>query len=67
MSAVILDAKSLVSLTLAQSGLTIVNYMQVNYIEVSVLLTNMYMLSGCELNDTENIGLPSQNMEFAGE
>jgi hypothetical protein len=62
MSAVILDAKSLVSLTLAQSGLTIVNY-----IEVSVLLTNMYMLSGCEFNDTENIGLPSQNMEFAGE
>jgi hypothetical protein len=28
---------------------------------------NMYMLSGCELIDTENISLPSQNMKFVGE
>jgi hypothetical protein len=27
----------------------------------------MYMLSGCELIDTENISLPSQNMKFVGE
>jgi hypothetical protein len=27
----------------------------------------MYMLSGCELIDTENISLPSQNMKFGGE
>jgi hypothetical protein len=26
-----------------------------------------YMLSGCELIDTENISLPSQNMKFVGE
>jgi hypothetical protein len=26
-----------------------------------------YMLSGCELIDTENISLPSQNMKFGGE
>jgi hypothetical protein len=25
------------------------------------------MLSGCELIDTENISLPSQNMKFGGE
>jgi hypothetical protein len=25
-----------------------------------------YMLSGCELIDTENISLPSQNMKFVG-
>ena len=25
------------------------------------------MLSGCELIDTENISLPSQNMKFVGE
>jgi hypothetical protein len=25
------------------------------------------MLSGCELTDTENISLPSQNMKFGGE
>jgi hypothetical protein len=27
----------------------------------------MYMLSGCELIDIENISLPSQNMKFGGE
>jgi hypothetical protein len=27
----------------------------------------MYMLSGCELIDTENISLPNQNMKFGGE
>jgi hypothetical protein len=27
----------------------------------------MYMLSGCELIDTENISLPSQNMKLGGE
>jgi hypothetical protein len=27
----------------------------------------MYMLSGCELIDTENISLLSQNMKFGGE
>jgi hypothetical protein len=27
----------------------------------------MYMLSGCELIDTENISLQSQNMKFSGE
>jgi hypothetical protein len=27
----------------------------------------MYMLSGCELIDTEHISLPSQNMKFVGE
>jgi hypothetical protein len=27
----------------------------------------MYMLSGCELIDTENISLPTQNMKFGGE
>jgi hypothetical protein len=26
-----------------------------------------YMLSGCELIDTENISLPSQNMKLGGE
>ena len=31
------------------------------------LLNKMYMLSGCELIDTENISLPSQNMKFGGE
>ena len=28
---------------------------------------NMYMLSGCELIDTKNIRLLSQNMKFVGE
>ena len=28
---------------------------------------NKYMLSGCELIDTENISLPSQIMKFGGE
>jgi hypothetical protein len=28
---------------------------------------DMYMLSGCELIDTENISLPSQNMKLGGE
>ena len=27
---------------------------------------DMYKLSGCELIDTKNIGMPSQNMKFAG-
>jgi hypothetical protein len=27
----------------------------------------IYMLSGCELIDTENISLPSQNMKLGGE
>jgi hypothetical protein len=31
------------------------------------ILSDMYMLSGCELMDTENISLPSQNMKFGGE
>jgi hypothetical protein len=31
------------------------------------LLREMYMLSGCELIDTENISLPSQNMKFGSE
>ena len=30
-------------------------------------LSQTYMLSGCELIDTENISLPSQNMTFGGE
>jgi hypothetical protein len=29
--------------------------------------TETYVLSGCELIDTENISLPSQNMKFGGE
>ena len=29
--------------------------------------TLMYILSGCELIDTENISLPSQNMKLGGE
>jgi hypothetical protein len=29
--------------------------------------TDKYMLSGCELIDTKNISLPSQNMKFVGE
>jgi hypothetical protein len=28
---------------------------------------DMYMLSGCELIDSENISLSSQNMKFGGE
>ena len=31
------------------------------------LTDNMYMLSGCELIDTENNSLQSQNMKFVGE
>jgi hypothetical protein len=27
---------------------------------------DMHKLSGCELIDTKNIGMPSQNMKFAG-
>jgi hypothetical protein len=30
-------------------------------------MTQKYMLSGCELIDTENISLPSQNMKLGGE
>jgi hypothetical protein len=33
----------------------------------TVTLEYMYMLSGCELIDTENISLPSQNMQLGGE
>ena len=29
--------------------------------------TYMYILSGCELVDSENISLPSKNMKFAGD
>jgi hypothetical protein len=32
-----------------------------------VLKNDKYMLSGCELIDTENISLPSQNMKFSDE
>jgi hypothetical protein len=32
-----------------------------------IFLHIMYMLSGCELIDTENISLPRQNMKFGGE
>ena len=32
-----------------------------------ILLSEKYMLSGCELIDTENISLPRQNMKFGGE
>jgi hypothetical protein len=32
-----------------------------------LISVKMYMLSGCELIDTENISLPSQNMKFGGE
>jgi hypothetical protein len=40
----------------------------VNYIMArSILGCDMYMLSGCELIDTENISLPSQNMKYGGE
>jgi hypothetical protein len=28
---------------------------------------HMYVLSGCELIDAENISLPSQNVKFVGE
>jgi hypothetical protein len=35
--------------------------------EREVGLADTYMLSGCELIDTENISLPSQNMKFGGE
>jgi hypothetical protein len=34
---------------------------------MSITISDMYMLSGCELIDTENISLPSQNMKFGGE
>ncbi len=34
---------------------------------MAVFIPNTYMLSGCELIDTENISLPSQNMKFVGE
>ena len=30
-------------------------------------LQDKYMLSGCELIDTENISMPSQNMKFVVE
>jgi hypothetical protein len=32
-----------------------------------ILVDDKHMLSGCELIDTENISLPSQNMKFGGE
>jgi hypothetical protein len=33
----------------------------------STLVPSYFLLSGCELIDTENICLPSQNMKFGGE
>ena len=32
-----------------------------------ILKNDKYMLSGCELIDTENISLANQNMKFVGE
>jgi hypothetical protein len=32
-----------------------------------ILKNDKYMLSGCELIDTENISVASQNMKFVGE
>jgi hypothetical protein len=32
-----------------------------------IIRADTYMVSGCELIDTENINLPSQNMRFGGE
>jgi hypothetical protein len=34
---------------------------------IFLLSHDKYMLSGCELIDTEHISLPSQNMKFGGE
>jgi hypothetical protein len=34
---------------------------------IRMLDSDKYMLSGCELIDTENISLPSQNMKFSDE
>ena len=34
---------------------------------IFIIWMHMHMLSGCELIDTENISLPSQNMKFVGE
>ena len=36
-------------------------------LSTDLVSTNTYMLSGCELIDTENISLPSQNMKLGGE
>ena len=33
---------------------------------IFIIWMYMHMLSGCELIDTENISLPSQNMKFVG-
>ena len=38
-----------------------------NHISTFYCEFNKYMLSGCELIDTENISLPSQNMKFGDE
>jgi hypothetical protein len=38
------------------------------YLVVSLVISyEKYMLSGCELIDTENISLPSQNMKLGGQ
>jgi hypothetical protein len=34
---------------------------------IKLYFENKYMLSGCELIDTENISLPSKNMKFGDE
>jgi hypothetical protein len=39
----------------------------VNVIDTEKYQSARHMLSGCELIDTENISLPSQNMKFGGE
>jgi hypothetical protein len=36
-------------------------------IQIMILKNDKYMLSGCELIDTEHISLASQNMKFVGE
>jgi hypothetical protein len=45
-----------VILLYAQALVSVKNIYHIPYI--------MYMLSGCELIDTENISMPSQNMKF---
>ena len=36
-------------------------------LQFKTILPNTYMLSGCELIDTENISLPSRNMKLGGD
>ena len=38
-----------------------------HYVCNGYVLTDMYMLCGCELIDAKNISLPSQNVKFGGE